>query len=61
MKKNYIIVRAGKKSRYLCTQDLDRVYYFTKKTTPKLPRYDDDAPLSPITTKPIKKSAKVAP
>ena len=60
MKKNYILVKSGKTSRYLCTEDLDRVYYFAKKQTPKLPQYEDDTPASPLPTKLIKKSARVA-
>lgn len=52
MKKTYILIKVNQRSRYICTNDLQRMYYLEKKKTPKLPKYDDEetcnSPLEPL-------------
>lgn len=40
MKKSYITIKSSDKLRYLCTNDLKRMFYIERKKTPKLPKYD---------------------
>ncbi len=49
------MIKSAQKLRYLCTYDLNRMYYFEKKKTPKLPKYDDEdtcnSPVEPMSPK----------
>lgn len=64
MKKMFILVHSKHSAHKICTEDLSKMYYFHKKSSPRLPLYqestdlEESACLQPVTKK-IKKEDRV--